>query len=53
MIGPHRFHKNQELIRCRKEKVKIFLFPTRVLARSGSADPAFNNAISAKWHSDK
>lgn len=34
-------------------KVETFLFPTRVLARSGSADPAFNYAISAKWHSDK
>jgi len=26
-----------------------FLFPTRVLTRSGSADPALNYAISAKW----
>lgn len=34
-------------------KIETFLFPTRVLARSGSADPALNYAISAKWHSDK
>jgi hypothetical protein len=36
-----------------KRKMEIFLFPTRVLTRSGSADPALNYAISAKWHSDK
>jgi len=34
-------------------KSMTFLFPTRVSTRSGSADPAFNYAISAKWHSDK